>query len=255
MGSQGLLLLINFWSWLQNIGWSRPPNVDEIEIFDKVNHAGNKSYSFYFYVLRPCHLHKKIDAINIRLPWAPKIAMFEVPWPPILISNLFQKGIFSTYLATSFLHLGCFGLDLSMWKTKYLGFYIFNVAMCRNVHPTVYYSLIIEKHLKQNQVSYNAYIFICVSLCNQTSTFVVGFALTVLANTYKLKGTFFFQQVKLITICHCQSNVICLCSQISTTAILGWVLVALTWPVKTITWYRCLWEIMKASITNYKLTL
>ena len=91
--------------------------------------------------------------------------------------------------------------------------------MCRNVHPTVYYSLIIVKHLKQNHLSHNAYIFICVSLCNQTRTFVVGFALTVLAITYKLKGTFFFQQVKLITICHYQSNVICLCSQIGTTAI------------------------------------
>ena len=91
--------------------------------------------------------------------------------------------------------------------------------MCRNVHPTVYYSLIIVKHLKQKHVSHKAYIFICVSLCNQTRTFVVGFALTVLAITYKLKGTFFFQQVQLMTICHCQSNVICLCSQIGTTAI------------------------------------
>lgn len=90
--------------------------------------------------------------------------------------------------------------------------------MCRNIHPTVYYSLIV-KHLKQNHVSHNTYIFICVSLCNQTRTFMVGFALTVLAITYKLKGTFFFQQVKLITICHCQSDVICLCSQIGTTAI------------------------------------
>ena len=39
------------------------------------------------------------------------------PWPPILISHLFQQGPLSSWLLL-FLHLGCFCLDFTSFFKK-----------------------------------------------------------------------------------------------------------------------------------------
>ena len=90
---------------------SRSPDVDGIKIFDKDDQAV-KHYSF---ILMFCNLVifiKNFDSINIRRPWAPEITTFcsEVmminifnpikgrrPWLPMLISCLFQQGLFSSW--------------------------------------------------------------------------------------------------------------------------------------------------------------
>ena len=73
------------------IGWPRPPAVDEFSIMM------TRLQTFFFSqnVLRPCHHYQKFNFINSKKPWLPN-----------LISHLFHPGFFSSWLLP-FLHQGC----------------------------------------------------------------------------------------------------------------------------------------------------
>ena len=109
---------------------SRPPDVDEIKIFDKDNQATKHVLFIYLNVLWPGYRWSH----NIRRLWTPEITMFcseliitktfkpiktRRYWPPIWIHNFFNKACFSSW-PLFFIHLGCFWLDFTVFASSEL---------------------------------------------------------------------------------------------------------------------------------------
>ena len=128
MGGQGLLLLMEFKFFImmtrpQNIivatlllmefkfliMMTRPQNIIVAILL-----AGNGN------VLRPGHHYQKLNSINSKVATIMFCGLVIImknlnsinsrrPWPPILISHLFQHSLFLNSWPQLFLHQGCFG--------------------------------------------------------------------------------------------------------------------------------------------------